>query len=316
MSLPPALRRTLAERLDSLTGPWGASLGSFRPLGGGCIHNAGRLDTPARPLFLKWNSGEAATGFTSEARSLEALRAAADPELLDVPEVIDARDADNGDEHGDGSALGWLVLEFLPPSPPSPDHDERLGRGLAEIHSVSQPDFGWPETNRIGALRQVNPTRERWADFWVEARLLPQIRAARDASLLGRGDVELLEEVVGVTPGALEPVADDAPALIHGDLWSGNVHPGPGGRPVLVDPAAYRGHGEVDLAMARLFGGFGRETFRAYEAVRPVPAGFDAVRCPLYQLYYLLVHIRLFGASYLGQTRSAARSVLSALGRV
>jgi len=93
------------------------------------------------------------------------------------------------------------------------------------------------------------------------------------------------------------------------------VHPGPRGRPVLVDPAAYWGHGEVDLAMARLFGGFAGETFRAYEAVRPIAEDFRRIRCPLYQLYYLLVHVRLFGASYLGRTRSAARSVLSELGR-
>ena len=332
LSLPASLRHALARRLPSAgtrVGDPGAPLGSFRALGGGCIHHAGRLDTASGPVFLKWNRGEAATGFTSEARSLEALRAAADPDLLDVPEVIDARDGSpgaafdpvgpmEGEEERDAGTeegLGWLILEYLPPSPSGPDHDARLGRGLAHLHSLPRQDFGWPETNRIGPLPQPNPTRQRWADFWVEARLLPQTRAARDEGHLGPDDVERLERVAALTPLALEPVAHDPPALVHGDLWSGTVHPGPRGRPVLVDPAAYHGHGEVDLAMARLFGGFGRDTFRTYREIRPIPDGFAQVRCPLFQLYYLLVHVRLFGASYLGQTRAAARSVLSELGR-
>jgi fructosamine-3-kinase len=260
--------------------------------------------------------------------------------LLDVPEVLDARDADpvvardaeRLDERpgevageadgasgrladdGDAGDFGWLVLEFLPPSPPAPDHDVRLGRGLAHLHGRTAEHFGWPETNRIGPLPQTNPTRDRWADFWVDARLLPQLRGARDAGMMEAADVDLVERVAEATSRALEPVAGDPPGLVHGDLWSGNVHPGPRGRPVLVDPAAYHGHGEVDLAMARLFGGFGRAFFEAYEERRPVPDGFEAVRCPLYQLFYLLVHVRLFGASYLGRTRSAARSVLAAVG--
>lgn len=309
MSLPHGLREALGERLAlALPGPLdGGAGGRFRPVGGGCIHHAGVLHTAVGPLFLKWNRGEAARGFTGEARSLAALREAAPDELLDVPEVIDAADADATD-------FGWLLLEYLPPSPPAPDHDERLGRGLARLHDSPRERFGWPESNHIGPLPQPNPPRERWADFWVEARLLPQLRAARDADLLEPGDVALVERVVEAAPRALSPLEADPPGLVHGDLWSGNVHPGPRGRPVLVDPAAYWGHGEVDLAMARLFGGFAGAFYRAYDEVRPVADGFEAVRCPLYQLYYLLVHVRLFGGSYRVRTRAAARAVLGALG--
>lgn len=309
MSLPAVLRGVLGERLArALPGSLdGDSLGPFRPVGGGCIHHAGVLETAAGPVFLKWNRGESGTGFTGEARSLEALRGAASPDLLDVPDVIDAADADT-------TEFGWLVLEYLPPSPAAPDHEERLGRGLARLHDALGERFGWPETNRIGPLPQPNPPRECWADFWVEARLLPQLHSARDAGLLEPGDVGLLERVAEATPRALAPVADDPPGLVHGDLWSGNVHPGPRGRPVLVDPAAYWGHGEVDLAMSRLFGGFGAAFYRAYEEIRPLAEGFQAVRCPLYQLYYLLVHVRLFGGSYRARTLDAARSVLAAVG--
>ncbi|MEJ2539715.1 MAG: fructosamine kinase family protein, partial [Gemmatimonadota bacterium] len=291
-SLPGDLTDSLRRRLPG-AGEDGSALGDFRPVSGGCIHRAGVLDTKGGPVFLKWNQGEAATGFTSEARALSTLRdAAGDEGLLDVPRVLDAWDAAGEDEPG------WLVLEYLPPSPAEEDHGERLGRGLARLHGHSAPRFGWPETNRIGPLPQENPARERWAEFWVDARLLPQLRAARDTGALGPDDVRLVERVVQLADVALEPLAADPPALIHGDLWSGNVHPGPRGRPVLVDPAACYGHGEVDLAMARLFGGFPEETFEAYQDETPLADGFDEVRLPLYQLFYLLVHVRLFGAGY------------------
>jgi fructosamine-3-kinase len=277
-------------------------------VGGGCIHHALAVETDHGPVFLKWDRGEAGSGFGAEARGLDALReAAAEEGLLAVPEVLDARDAEGDDS-------GWLALEFLPPASPAPDHDRRLGRGLALLHARLAPSFGWPETNRIGPLPQPNPAAASWPDFWADARLTPQIRATRDEGGLDTADVDLLERVVEAVPAALAPVAEVSPQLVHGDLWSGNVHPGPDGRPVLVDPAAYHGHGEVDLAMARLFGGFGGDVFAAYREVLAAPDGFDAVRCPLYQLYWLLVHVRLFGRGYLGRTRSAARAVLSEVG--
>ena len=307
MSLPREVEEGLAAALSPRHGAT-VTIRSSRAVGGGCIHHALAVDTDRGPVFVKWDRGEAGSGFGAEARGLDALReAAAEDGLLAVPEVLDARDAD-------GHAAGWLALEFLPPSPAAPDHDRRLGRGLALLHGKDAPSFGWPETNRIGPLPQPNPTAPSWPDFWADARLTPQIGATRDEGGLDAGDVALLERVVDAVPTALAPMAEVAPQLVHGDLWSGNVHPGPDGRPVLVDPAAYNGHGEVDLAMARLFGGFGGGFFAAYREVLPAPDGFDAVRCPLYQLYWLLVHVRLFGRSYLGRTRSAAKAVLSAVG--
>ena len=311
MGLPREVEEGLSSALSARHGA-PVTIRSARAVGGGCIHHALAVETDRGPVFLKWDRGEAGSGFGAEARGLDALReAAAEDGLLAVPEVLDARDASEGTE---GGAPGWLALEFLPPSPPAPDHDRRLGRGLALLHRREAPAFGWPEANRIGPLPQPNPSAPTWPDFWADARLTPQIRATRDEGGLEAGDVALLERVVEAVPVALAKVAEVAPQLVHGDLWSGNVHPGPDGRPVLVDPAAYHGHGEVDLAMARLFGGFGVDFFAAYREVLPGPDGFDEVRCPLYQLYWLLVHVRLFGRGYLGRTRSAARAVLREVG--
>jgi fructosamine-3-kinase len=111
------------------------------------------------------------------------------------------------------------------------------------------------------------------------------------------------------TPGILKAARDEGPSLVHGDLWSGNVHAGPDGRPVLVDPATYNGHREVDLAMAELFGGFPTRALETYREAWPLLEGYDEARRPLYQLYYLLAHLNLFGTEYLPAVRRAARDV-------
>jgi len=307
-ALPEALRSLLDEVLVDILGS-GTRIQGVRPVGGGCIHHALVLDTTRGPLFLKWNRGDAGAAFHAEARALEALRAGAQPAgLLTVPRVVAVRDSADG-------APGWLVLEYLPPSAPGPDYHRRLGEGLATLHRAGWGEaFGWEEDNRIGSLPQANPWMDSWPRFWREVRLRPQLDAAFREGRLTPADRAWADGILEAVEPALAAVAEDPPALLHGDLWSGNVHPGPGGGPVLVDPAAYLGHGEVDLAMAELFGGFQAGTFDAYAAASPAPPGYAAVRRPLYQLYYLLVHVRLFGGGYLSGSRNAALAVLRALG--
>ena len=110
---------------------------------------------------------------------------------------------------------------------------------------------------------------------------------------------------------AIDPALDDVdtPSLVHGDLWSGNTYADVSGRPVLIDPAVYLGDGEVDLAMTELFGGFGTRFYDAYHDVRSISDAYHAYRRDLYQLYYLLVHVELFGAGYVAATAAAARAV-------
>lgn len=119
-----------------------------------------------------------------------------------------------------------------------------------------------------------------------------------------------MEELLEQTEGLLDDSAGDSPALLHGDLWSGNFYAGPGGEPVIIDPAVYRGAGEVDLAMMELFGSFPHRFREGYEGLRSMPPEYAAFRRDLYQLYYLLVHVNLFGGSYVSGSMAAAERAL------
>lgn len=305
MILPDEVRVGVEEALSSALGT-PARIESSQPLGGGCIHHALEVTTSSGHLFLKWNRGWDAAGFGAEARALDALRrATASDGHLRVPKVVGWHDA-----VGDGP--GWLALEYLPPSPEPRDYPEHLGLGLVGLHRTRAAGWGWPEENRIGPLAQPNPALGSWGAFWREARIAPQLRRATDAGHLTRGDRALLDQVLERCDAVLAPARDEGPSLVHGDLWSGNVHAGPDGLAVLVDPASYHGHREVDLAMAELFGGFPRRALEVYRSTWPLVDGYDEARRPLYQLYYLLAHLNLFGIDYLPAVRRAARDVTRA----
>lgn len=209
---------------------------------------------------------------------------------LRVPEVVACRDAV-------GQEPALLVLEWIEAGPPGRDFDRRLGEGLAALHAAGAPGFGYERDNWIGRLPQANGPRETWPRFYAEQRLAPQIRRARNAGHLSGRLLERAERIVGRLDTLAGPA--ESPARLHGDLWGGNVMADAEGEPVLIDPAAYGGHREVDLAMMRLFGGFAAECFEAYEAAAPLAAGHEA-RVSLWQLYPLLVHLNLFGPTYRG----------------
>ena len=305
MILPDELRIALEAALSQRSGK-PVRVISGRALSGGCIHRALEVTTSEQPVFLKWNRGWDAAGFGAEARGLDALRDALQVQSqIRIPAIIGWHDADRG-----GDALGWLALEYLPPSTAGSSYDRALGQGLALLHRTHGDQWGWSETNRIGPLAQSNQTHETWALFWAHERLKPQIDRARDGNALAPGDLDLLERVLDTAAEVLADVEDEGPSLVHGDLWSGNVHAGPDGYPVLVDPAVYFGHREVDLAMAELFGGFPDRALACYRDEWPLTDGYEDVRRPLYQLYYLLAHLNLFGPGYLPGVRRAAGQVV------
>jgi fructosamine-3-kinase len=230
--------------------------------------------------------------FPSEARGLKWL---AEANALRVPQTIAVTSGRKGEP-------AFLVLEYLPSSRPRPNFDEELGRGLAALHRFGAPSFGLDHENFIGRLPQTNARTETWAEFYRLRRLEPQLRRAREAGLLG-GELnrrfDRLFARLGELVGPPEP-----PARLHGDLWGGNLHTDERGAPCLIDPAVYGGHREVDLAMMRLFGGFGARVFQAYGEAFPLAPGHSE-RTPLYQLYPLLVHVNLFGRGYLGSVEAA-----------
>jgi protein-ribulosamine 3-kinase len=263
-------------------------------LGGGCVSPAFRVDmADGRRIFVKTTPAGAATDLTE--RESAGLRHLAATGLVRVPQVLAA-------------GVGWLGLEWLEPSSDPGPHDwALLGTQLARLHGHVGDRYGWENDNYIGRLPQHNGQLESWPAFWAERRLRPQIEAAgRQLTQATRTDLDrLLQELDGRLDGAQQ----EGPSLLHGDLWSGNVHMTRDG-PALIDPAIYCGHREVDLAMAALFGGFPPSFHEAYAAEWPLLPG-AAARRPIYQLYYLLVHVNLFGASYLEGTERALRAALA-----
>ncbi|HER40768.1 MAG TPA: fructosamine kinase, partial [Salinimicrobium catena] len=159
-----------------------------------------------------------------------------------------------------------------------------------------QPKFGFHAPNYIGSLPQYNHHHDSAADFYIQERLEPQFRMALDAGYAFHG----LEKIFQVFS---EMIPKEAPALIHGDLWSGNYISNEQGLPCLIDPAVSYGPREMDLAMMKLFGGFPEEVFDQYDSLFPVEPGFKD-RIEMWQLYYLLVHLNIFGSSYLGQVKN------------
>lgn len=278
----------------------GHTIAAVVPVGGGCINNGARVATDSgAALFLKWNDVAPAGMFEAEADGLAAL-AAATP--LRVPEPVACGGAANG--------AAWLLMEYIAPGRSHVETEQTLGRGLAAMHTrATDGGFGWERDNWIGALDQRNGTSDRWADFWRVSRIEPQLELARRH---GRARDATFDRVVDAIPEALADV--ERPELVHGDLWGGNWFPSDEGQPVLIDPAVYRGHGEVDLAMSELFGGFGRGFYDAYDEVRTIDRAYHAYRKALYQLYYLLVHVNLFGGAYEAGSLQAARRVLRELG--
>lgn len=272
----------------------------LKPVRGGCISNTWRVETADGPAFLKHNDAAPAGMFAAEADGLRALRAAAG-EQLRVPAVLAL--GDDGEEGG-----GWLALEWLEPAPAGRDHGERMGRALAALHRSSDGGWGWERGNWIGSLSQANDPASSWPDFWRDRRLRPQLDLARRARRLPASETEW-ERLFDHLPELLAAGDEDGPSLVHGDLWSGNALSMTDG-PAIIDPAVYRGHREVDLAMAELFGGFDSTFFAAYEEAWPLRVGYREQRRGIYQLYYLLVHVNLFGGGYVGQTASTLRAVL------
>jgi protein-ribulosamine 3-kinase len=264
-----------------------------QPLGGGCVSPAYRVDLEdGRIVFVKTAPpGAPPDLLAQEALGLSRLRQAG---AVRVPEVIAA-------------GADWLVLEWLEPARATAAAWTELGRSLARQHRCSAAEYGWESDNYIGSLPQRNQASSSWAEFWAQHRLRPQLALAEsafDAATLRSFDVLLAD-----LDERLADVEADGPSLLHGDLWNGNVHVTAAG-PALIDPSCSYGHREVDLAMADLFGGFPPGFFRAYADEWPLQPG-AALRRPVYQLYYLLVHVNLFGGGYVGATVRALHAALA-----
>ena len=270
----------------------GAAPATIRALSGGDISEAYAVTlTNGREAFVKTSRHLVPGMFPAEARGLAWLGEAA---AVRVPRVIAT------DER-------FLVLELIRPGGPRRTFDEDLGRALAALHRAAPARFGLDHDNFIGRLPQANTPADGWADFYRSRRLEPQVRRAADAGLIPPGLRRAFSRLFTALPELAGP--DEPPARLHGDLWGGNLVCDDQGGPCLIDPAVYGGHREIDLAMMRLFGGFRDRTFAAYHEAHPLAEGY-LERVPLYQLYPLLVHVNLFGGSYVAGVEAAVNTLI------
>ena len=264
----------------------GESIARMSGVGGGCIADTKVITTESgKKFFLK--QGFTNGMFRKEANGLSEL---AKPGVLKVPEVIDC-----GDD--------FLIIEFIEQGTKRKDFFEEFGHKLALLHRYANDAFGFFEDNFIGSTPQINiPTAEEahnWPLFYWNKRLFYQYRLAEKNgyadSTLKKLYAALEKNYEKILEGSEEP-----PALMHGDLWSGNYMSDREGNPVLIDPAVYYGHREADLAMTKLFGGFPPAFYRAYEDTWPLIDGADR-REPIYLLYHVMNHLNLFGSGYYSQ---------------
>jgi len=289
--------------------PWvqrelASSLSNCRAVAGGCIHSAWALElADGRRLFAKTNSADALPMLAAEAEGLRALAPQADGELV-IPAPLFC-----GLEQG----LALLVMEWLELAPAgTEDRWRRLGAALARLHRRSvargQAQFGWSHDNFIGAGDQVNGWDADWGRFFAERRLGPQLQLLqeRNSPLAARLAAPIGQLLLRVPAWLNRHGA--RPSLVHGDLWSGNASLLAGNRAALFDPAVHWADREVDLAMARLFGGFPEAFFLGYGAEWPLPPGHGQ-RAQLYNLHHLLNHANLFGGGYGSQVERAVQGL-------
>ena len=285
-----ALPAKLTARLEQMLG---APVAEARALFGGDINQAARFKAGGDTYFVKWNASAPPTMFPTEAHGLRLL---AETEALRVPQVVAQGNAEDG-------APAFLVLEYIEQGHKGGGETmARFGEGLAELHRHTAEHFGLDRDNFIGRLAQPNPQTPDWVTFYRDHRIGYQMELARKLGRLPKRREDLLTRLMERLP---ELLPDDVPAsLIHGDLWGGNYLVDAQGRAVLIDPAVCYAHHEMDLAMSELFGGFSARFYDAYQAAWPTPGYAD--RRALYQLYYILAHLNLFGESYGGRVDSIA----------
>lgn len=262
------------------------------PVSGGDINDAYHFETSKGNFFVKKNSASRFPQmFQKEAKGLQLLKSKNE---IKVPEVVLA---------GEESEVAFLVLKYIRSATKTTNFWYEFGVQLSKLHKHSNDFFGLDYENYIGSLHQSNQKHKKWTDFFREERLTVQVKLARNNGRIDSGTVKTfdrfyskLDEIFPVEP----------PALLHGDLWGGNFMVGEKGDAVIIDPAVYYGHREMDLGMSQLFGGFNPEFYRAYNSNYPLEKGWKQ-RLDFCNLYPLLVHVNLFGGGYLASVKSILR---------
>ena len=274
--LPNSLLSWMDEQLNVTTQ-------SLHALSGGDISTVFRAATNHGDLLIKVNAG------TNGLQMFEAekigLKTIGQTKTIRSPETYFI---------GKQDSYAVLVMEYIPTKSPTGKDLEKLGHQLAQLHLTKGDFFGGVKDNFIGSLPQSNNNHTTWPTFYVQERLWPQLELALKLNRLSEHEIPSKEQLLQRTTDLMDHYQS---SLLHGDLWSGNYLIHENGTPYLIDPAIYYGHHEVDIAMTQLFGGFGPNFYNAYQESF-AEYTISPKRIEWYQLYYLLVHLNLFGRSY------------------
>ena len=275
----------------------GVSIVSKSPVSGGDINSAYCLMlSDGNRVFMKGNARRNADFFRAEKEGLDAIKKT---QAIPTPDILSS---------GIDGDMAFLLLSYAEPGRPAAGMHERFGINLARMHAADttgmagEKRFGFTSDNYIGAGFQKNTPKDSFIEFFAECRL--RVQFERASEYFDTSEIKDINAFLDrLDKYLIEP---DHPSLLHGDLWGGNYITGPDGEAWLIDPAAYVGHFEADLAMTELFGGFRDEFYRAYFEVSPCQPGYGDRR-DIYNLYHLLNHLNLFGAGYLSSVKGIVR---------
>ncbi len=260
-----------------------------RGISGGSINSALLVETPDGSFFLKYNSAtKHPQMFASEFAGLKLLSSV---NSIRIPKPL---------FYAEGQQYSCILMEFVEEVSYSYDFWDSFARQLSRLHKNTKPDFGLDFDNYMGSLVQYNSPSPNFVDFFINQRLLPQLKMARDQNEISQKHIKQAERLFDELPSIFP---EEKPALVHGDLWSGNFMSDENGEPVIMDPACYYGHREVDIAMTTMFGGFSPQFYKYYQEHHPLEKGWEN-RLKYYNLYPILIHVNLFGSSYLGSFES------------
>jgi len=253
------------------------------PVGGGSISDARQVVTSEGAYFVKFNDAEKYPGmFEAEAHGLKFLAAHS---AFAIPKPIAT---------GEAGGIQWIMMEMIVGAKRKEDYWETFGRRLAEMHKDYGERFGFDHDNYLGSLPQYNEWRDSWETFFVEKRLQPQLEMAVEREVASKEMIRLFNKLYSRVDRYFPT---EPPSPVHGDLWTGNFTTGHDGEAVIFDPACHYGHREMDIAMSRLFGGFDKRFYDAYNEVYPLEKGWED-RVFVANLYPLMAHANLFGGGY------------------
>lgn len=289
--LPEELKKSVEYALTSHFEKQ-VEISEIRSIGGGCINEAFSLKTNVGKYFIKYNSASAYPGmFEQEASGLKIL---ANTKTIEIPGVICSAETEE---------YAYLILQYIETGESPRTFWNDFGTKLADLHRNTSEYFGLEHDNYIGSLVQINNPHPDFFSFFISERIEPQLKEARNKGAFSNSETRYFDSLFNTLPNIV-PV--EKPALIHGDLWNGNYMVTADGSPCLIDPAVYFGHREADIAMTKLFGGFHSDFYGAYNQAWAMEKDWQK-RIDIFNLYPLLVHVNLFGGSYVRQVLQIIR---------